>query len=328
MKPFAAVVLAAVLVLGCGASGAQDKGGEKESSSSKRPGWLGVSIQDVTPRVAREHKLAVKSGALVIDVVENSPAEAAGITEDDVITGFNGKAVEESDDLLDAVRAASAHSQATVDIQRGSERKTVTVTLGRVPRRGYAYSFRMPRVPPVPRVPHRIHIPDIHIFASHGVLGMTLSDLNRQLGEYFEAPEGRGVLVQEVEKGSAADKAGFKAGDVITKVGKDRIEDVGDIMESLEEVKKDETVDFSILRKGATKTLSMKGEDLSPLRFERFRYRDMDDDDADDLGFQKNEFKLQMERLKDDLRSIGREIRAKMEQFRRALRKEIRAVVS
>ena len=155
------VVAAALLILLCAAgdtSRTQGKGDEKKETGDAKHGWLGVSIQDVTPRIARERGLPVKSGALVNDITRESPAEIAGITEDDVIVEFNGKSVEESDDLRSLVRSARPGDKASVTLYRGAEKKRLDVTLGKAPRRDLAFSFRgpghirIPRIPPIPRI--------------------------------------------------------------------------------------------------------------------------------------------------------------------------------
>ncbi|HEX7573774.1 MAG TPA: PDZ domain-containing protein, partial [Bacteroidota bacterium] len=251
------VVAAAILISLCAAgntSAAQGKSEEKRETGNGKHGWLGVAIQDVTPRLAREKELHVKSGALVNNVTEESPADKAGIREDDVIVEFNGKSVEESDDLQSAVRSALPGDKTSVTFYRGQEKKSLEVTLGKTPRRNFAFSFHGPGNIRVPRIPR------IHMFRSEGMLGLTLSDLNRQLGEYFGAPNGRGVLVQEVERKSAGEKAGFRAGDVIVKAGKEDVENAGDITETLDGVKKGDKVEFGILRKGEQKTITVESD--------------------------------------------------------------------
>ena len=62
------------------------------------------------------------------------------------------------------------------------------------------------------------------------VLGMKLLPLNEQLGEYFGAPEGEGVLVEEVAKGSSAERAGLKAGDVVLQAGKRTVRQTEDVL--------------------------------------------------------------------------------------------------
>lgn len=313
-----------------GAASAQ----EKETSKSKDQsaggrtgrGWLGVSVQDVTPRLARDRDLSVTAGAIINDVMEDGPAEKAGLREGDVIVRFNGAAIADADDLTDAVRTAAPASQAGVEIQRRNEKKTVTVTLGKAPRR--TYSFTMPHIPPVPRMRALPRVPRIRVFTSHDVLGLSLADLNTQLGEYFDAPDGKGVLVEEVAHGSAGERAGFKAGDVIVRVGTERVGDTRDVLDALGDARAEEAVTIGILRKGAQKDLTVQADDISRSRSFRHHPEDCDEDEAAVPGIQKEEFKHQMDRLKEQLRSVGRHIRQQMEQLRQALRREYRSVAS
>ncbi len=69
-------------------------------NKSKKQGYLGVSIQDVTPRLAREVELKVKEGAYVNEVVGESPAETSGLKKGDVIAEYNGKKIEMAEDLI------------------------------------------------------------------------------------------------------------------------------------------------------------------------------------------------------------------------------------
>lgn len=308
------VVAAAILISLCAAgntSAAQGKGEEKRETGNEKHGWLGVSIQDVTPRIAREKGLHVKSGALVNDVTEESPADKAGIREDDVIVEFNGKSVEESDDLQSAVRLAPPGDKANVTLYRGQEKKSLQVTPGKAPRRDFAFSFRGPRNPgfhPIPRFP---------MSRSEGMLGLTLGDLNRQLGEYFEAPNGKGVLVQEVEHTSAADKAGFKAGDVIIRAGKQDVESTEDITDALDGVKKGDKVEFGILRKGGQKTITVESDGPEVEGWNGFRSFEFHNDA---IGIERKTLKREMERMKEGLRSIGSRIRMEMQDLGRKLK--------
>jgi predicted metalloprotease with PDZ domain len=88
--------------------------------------------------------------------------------------------------------------------------------------------------------------------------GMHLMELNDQLGEYFGAPNGSGVLVEKVRKGSAADKAGLKAGDVLLKIGKRTIDDLEDVSKAFSKFDEGDKVDIEILRKGSGMTLPLE----------------------------------------------------------------------
>ena len=85
-------------------------------------------------------------------------------------------------------------------------------------------------------------------------MGLGLMELNPQLGKYFEAPEGKGVLVESVKEGSAAEKAGFRAGDVILKIGDKNVEKIRDVHKQLSKYEEGDKANFEILRKGTRMT--------------------------------------------------------------------------
>jgi S1-C subfamily serine protease len=243
MKYHLLTLLAIVLTAGILTA---DEGGSKPRTSSKRQGWLGVSIQDVTPKFAREHSLKSKEGAYITDVVDDSPADSAGLQEGDVIVDFNGKKIETSDDLTETVRGTAPGTKASAKIIRGSENKTLTVNVGKNRMRSpFAISgIRSPRVM-------------VRMFGG-GIEGMELMELNKQLAEYFEAPNGKGVLVESVKKEENAAKAGIKAGDVITKVGTESVSDVDDIRDAISDLDDAEKVNVELLRKGKKVTVSLE----------------------------------------------------------------------
>lgn len=223
---------------------AEDPGGSMVTHL-KSKSWLGVSIQDVTPRFARDHHLAVHEGAYVSHVMENSPAESAGIEEGDVITEFNGKNIELADDLSDAVKEVAPETKTDVMIMRNNEKKKIAVTVGTMKSRRPMAFFG----------PEGSHI---LINKFEQVEGMDLMELNDQLGAYFDAPNNEGVLVKRVEEKSSADAAGVKAGDVITAIGDRTVDDMDDIREALDNTDEGDTVELAVLRKGKTEKLSLK----------------------------------------------------------------------
>jgi serine protease Do len=93
-------------------------------------------------------------------------------------------------------------------------------------------------------------------------LGITARSLNEQLGEYFGAPNNEGVLVEEVEKDKSGDKAGLKAGDVIVRVGKKTVTEVGDISKEIRKLEEGDKVEVEVLRKGTKKTLTVEITDV------------------------------------------------------------------
>ena len=273
-KFFSLIVLAAMLITPTDDGCAQSYTKSISIKKSKGEGWLGVSIQDVTKRLKERKDLKVDHGAYVMDVVEDSPAKEAGIEEGDIIISFDGKTIDDGDDLTKAVRRTKPKSNIKIEIQRGAEKKTLTAVIDRVPR-SYSYSFGFDdddiRIPQLPREPLRMHI-----FEFNELHGLQVQKLNKQLAEYFEIPGGKGLLVIEVKKKSEAEKAGFKAGDVIVKVNESVVRDFDDLREEFRENDK-ETVPFDIIRKGKPMTLTMK--------VEVWEDGNDDDEEDDDLSF-------------------------------------------
>lgn len=224
-------------------------------AAPQRRAWLGVSVQDLTPKLARTMGLKITEGALVTDVVEKSPADSAGIQEKDVIVEFAGRMIYDASDLVKAVERQEPGTRVELTIVRKNERKKLSATLGKRPRRMdermFGFSVRPPR---------------IQIFRSGEILGMELMELNDQLAEYFQVPEGDGVLIKRVEKNSEADKAGLKAGDVILSVGGKRVNDIDDVNRALRRYEEGDKVEIEVLRKGTKKTVTVvieNEEDLS-----------------------------------------------------------------
>ncbi len=252
--------------------------------SDSRQGYLGVQLQDVTKKLKEKKSLTVDKGAYVNDVTDESPAEKAGLKEGDVIVKFDGKDIAESDDLIEAVRKMKRDTDVKIDIVRQAERKTLTATIDRIPH-SFSFNFRTPsyhHMAPMPRMPRMPMMPHM----SHGygwssssapfdrVEGLELQELSRQLAEFFEVPDKRGVLVTDVEKGSEGEKAGFKAGDIITKIDGGTVRDAGDVSDAVRETKKSTDLPVDVFRKG--KAVSLKWNVSS--------YRDDDGDDDDDTS--------------------------------------------
>jgi len=220
---------------------------QPQKKEKPKKGWLGVSIQDVTEKIAKKNKLSAEEGAYINDVVDDSPADSAGLKEGDVIVKFADRDVYDSDDLVRTVSKTVPGTKASVTFIRGGEKKSLTVVVGKEKVR------RMTGVGVG-------NLSRLSFFGGN-TLGMRLSNLNEQLAEYFGAPDKHGVLVEEVDEESAAAKAGFKAGDVITRAGKRNVEEVEDVNKELRKHDEGDKVEFEILRKGTKKTLTAEVEE-------------------------------------------------------------------
>src|SRR2546426_1524718 len=285
-------------------------------------GHLGVRVEDVTRDANDKDKPSVDHGAYVLEVVEDSPAEDAGIKEKDVIVSFDGEKIESSNDLIRAVRRTKPKSEVKIEVVRKGEHKVLTAKIGRESApRAFSFGFGNGDTP-VPNPPKLFRA-----FGMSELYGLSIEDLTKQLADFFEVPNKRGVLVTEVESGSAGEKSGFKAGDVIVKADGSTIRRSGDLQEQFADSKGRE-ISIEIIRKGKPLSLTMKIE----------RDEESDSDDLDDAsinmifpdGHHLDTFDLNMnyrditrralDRLRESLRELKNGLEKELEDIHRSVR--------
>jgi len=207
-------------------------------------GWLGVTIQDVTPELSQKFGLKDSKGALVSDISKGSPAEKAGIMRGDVILEFNGKEIKSVGGLRNMVSQSKVGSQVTLKILRGGREYKLTAVIVELPR-------EMAEAPQEPSPE------DIQRNSFSGVTVMDLTrDIARQLG--LGSTE-RGAVVVKVEPGSAADEAGLRKGDVIQEIDKKRITGLEDFNRIAGAIGPGETALLFINRGGRRFYITIKG---------------------------------------------------------------------
>jgi serine protease Do len=232
-------------------------------------GWLGIETHEVTADKAKELKLPAEHGVVLGKIIPDSPAAKAGLKENDVVTELNGQRVEGAAQFRRMVREIPAGRTIQLTVWRDGRSQTLSATLGQSEERRQgmkmlaptpgAFSFRMPDTPVIPDIPSMEWNGGM-LFGGSPRLGIDAEDLSGQLGTFFGAPDGEGILVREVNSGSAAEKAGIKAGDVITSLDGDRIRSVGELREKLSAKRdeKDKTVKLGVLRNKSALTLSVE----------------------------------------------------------------------
>ncbi len=182
--------------------------------------YLGVDPRDVTSDRAGALKLNDSRGVEVMMVDRDAPAGKAGLKEHDVIVGFNGKPVTDSDQLRRMLRETQPGKTVPLAISRAGQSVTLNVTLTKRPEQMAAMQGMFP-MPPMP--PMDLDIPSFQVLQFSKRNGLMVEDLTPQLADFFGVKNGGGVLIRSVDHGSAADSAGLKAGDVIVKAGNDPI---------------------------------------------------------------------------------------------------------
>ena len=196
---------------------------------------IGISIHDVEKTGAE----ALAEGAVVGEVREQSPASRAGLEPGDVVIEFDGERVRSALQLSRLVQETPAGRSVWATIVRDDNRLEVEI----VPARGPAWSATIEQ--PVLRAGRdlRLAVPDgsdfgllfdLDLFPRRGRFGAEVTEISPQLAEYFGVDEG--VLVTTVRDDSVAAEAGLQAGDVITAIGDQPVEDVGDLRRRITEI--------------------------------------------------------------------------------------------
>lgn len=236
------------------------------------PSFLGIEAREVTPENVKAFKLPAERGIVVGRVAPNSPASKAGLKETDVITEVDGQRVEGSTQFRRMIREIPAGRTVQLTVWRDGHAQSLSVTLGQAEEMHRtmmnampgSFAFRVPdvEIPEMPEV-----MPDMPAMewdngemmmpALRPRLGIDAEDISGQLGGYFGAPDGEGVLVRSVTAGSPAEKGGLKAGDVITKFNGERIRSLGELRDKIV-AKSDAKATLSVTRNKTEVTLTVE----------------------------------------------------------------------
>jgi serine protease Do len=264
--------------------------------------YLGVDTRDITPDRLGALHLKDERGVEVTMVDQDAPAGKAGLKEQDVILTLNGSEVQSVEQLRRMIRETPSGRTVTLGISRNGQPVTVKVELADR-KKSFAfesgsghYKFAMPAMPAMPAIPAMPAMPvipnmsdmdvPVSIVVVHSSLhsGLMVENLTPQLSDFFGAKKGEGVLVRSVEKGSRADKAGFRAGDVIVKINGEPILDSGDFSHALR-ARKDNTANVNVIRdkKEQTITITLPERKQSKM-FESMEIPEIDAETRDEIS--------------------------------------------
>jgi len=197
--------------------------------------YLGVDTRDVTPDRLSALHLKDERGVEVTMVDQDAPAGKAGLKEHDVILTINNQEVESVEQLRRLIHEIPAGRTIDVGISRDGQLSTLKAQLAERNKTfgsNREFNWVMPPNMPAINIP-KINIPEmdfqvVTVMRSPSRSGLMVENLTPQLGDFFGAKSGSGVLVRSVEKGSRAETAGFHAGDVIVKVNGSVVNDCSD----------------------------------------------------------------------------------------------------
>ena len=208
-------------------------------------GWIGVSIQALTPELASSFGLKSPEGVLVSSVNPGEPADKAGMKAGDVIVSFAGKPIGKLHDLPRAVAATKPGSTVKVKVIRDGKPRTLFVTVAR-------RSDTMAGVAGEEKERGS---------ATGGKLGLSVEPITPEIARRLNLPDTDGVVISSVSPDSPARAAGLRRGDVIREINRQPIRGVTDFNRVMQEAARDDVILFLLKRRGSTLYVVMKLKD-------------------------------------------------------------------
>ena len=244
--------------------------------------YLGVFVEEVTADRMKELGLSQERGAVIMKVVKDSPAEKAGLKENDVIVSFNGRPVDSVREFERLLGDTPAGRAVSIEALRSGNRQTFSAVVSKRDNLGWAKSY-MGDAERLSRQWSKFTPPAVDFGALNDSaafsrnfdagsfelmrprVGISAEPITDQLAGFFGVKEGHGVLVSEVTEGSPAAKAGLKAGDVIVAIDDGKIENVSDLRSQLSK-KQEGAVVFRIVRNHQETSVTVNLEKVNPNR--------------------------------------------------------------
>jgi serine protease Do len=227
--------------------------------------FLGVYTEDINQENMSRYGLQREPrGVGITKVVEGSPAERAGLRERDVILRFDNETVGSVRKLNRLISEAAPEHAVRLTIMRGGDEKDLTVTLGK--RDGFNTAFGSPgqRWEDLDKL-RDFKLDDKNqnnfsfVFGNNRRIGVTTTQLTKQLADYFGVAGGKGLLITSVREDSPAARAGLRAGDVITEADGHQVGTVADLMRSLNR-QEDGEMKLTITREKSQRTIRLTPE--------------------------------------------------------------------
>lgn len=199
-------------------------------------GWLGVTIQEVSPELAKQFGLKNARGALVSDILDESPAAKAGIARGDVIIEVDHKPVENAVQLRNLVAGLAVGAKVNVKVIRDKKEKSVDVAIGEQPKDLARSGAPSPEEGP-----------------SGALAGLSVHEVTPEFAQRFGLPNDEdGVVVTRVEPGSLADDAGVQRGDLVLEINRQVVRNTKDFNRIAGEIGKDDSILLLVNRQGQT----------------------------------------------------------------------------
>ncbi|MHB8881878.1 MAG: DegQ family serine endoprotease [Thermodesulfovibrionales bacterium] len=201
-------------------------------------GWLGVSMQKITPELSKQFGVKDEAGVLISDTVENSPAEKAGLRRGDIIIEYDGRRVDELYQIRNMVAGSAPGEEHALKVLREGKPLVVRIIIGELPGDlkaepgDYQNVFR----------------------------GVGVQDINPELSRKMNIPARiKGVIIADIDESSPASTI-LMQGDVVQEINRKRIGSVKEYQEVVSRIAKDEDVLMLIFRNGASVYITLSNK--------------------------------------------------------------------
>ncbi len=230
--------------------------------NEKEDGYrFGIVVKNADEAVLK--KLKLNGGAEVVAVTEGSAAEEAGLKPHDIIVKFDGQTVEDPEDLADIIDGIDEQKKVDLVVYRDGKELILTANIRPEDRdrENESYEFHWPgkafgmMLDSMPNFNMQVWPFLQSLNEKGGYLGVIADNLTDQLLQYFKADYG--VLIKKVLKNSPAEKAGLKAGDVIYKINDKKIEDVADLVRTVQYYDPGDKITVYFIRNGKKKSVKV-----------------------------------------------------------------------
>jgi serine protease Do len=233
--------------------------------------YLGILPEEINSSNMSKYGLSAPRGVGISRVTEGSPADKAGLKKGDVILQFDGEPVTSTRKLFRLIGEAAPEQTVRLTISRSGAEQQLSATLGQREDASRALGALAPELrdrlfqPRTPQVwanpPNMPNAPEVfsYSFGNNRRIGVNTTQLTKQLADYFGVNGGQGVLIASVSENSPASKAGLRAGDVVTEVNGEKMENAGDFTRALNR-KDDGEVTLTIIRDKSRRTIKVTPE--------------------------------------------------------------------
>ncbi len=187
-------------------------------------GWLGVSIQDVTPALQQSMKLSVSQGALIVEVVKGSPADKAGLQKNDIVTAYEGNKIRNASDLQNQVANTSIGKEITMTVMRKGKSRSLKVKIGNLQ-----------------------NAVKIMAASVNKRMGVVVRPVTEKEAQKYGMQEPKGVAIKLLQPDGILGKAGFEVNDIILSIDGQPVSGVQSFINVVQSLKPHHWVQFLVL---------------------------------------------------------------------------------